>query len=82
MHDQQYTGREERSLRRYDYDDSWILAADLGVDEDDIDVDIVGTTAIVVVETGDRVTESEFELPSEDATVKLNNGVLTITVDK
>jgi HSP20 family molecular chaperone IbpA len=79
---QQSTGRDERFVRRYEYDDSWVVAADLDARDDDVDVDIVGRTAILVVEDGDRVRESEFELPGEDATVSMNNGVLTITVEK
>jgi len=79
---QQSTGRDERFIRRYEYDDSWVVAADLDARDDDVDVDVVGRTAILVVDDGDRVTETEFELPGEDATVSTNNGVLTITVEK
>jgi HSP20 family molecular chaperone IbpA len=78
---QQYAG-DERFVRQYEYDDSYVLAADLNVADADVRVDVVGTTAIVVVETGDSVTESEFELPGSDPTVETNNGVLTITVPK
>jgi HSP20 family molecular chaperone IbpA len=78
---QQYAG-DERFVRQYEYDDRYVLAADLNVADGDVEVDVVGTTAIVVVETGDRVTESEFELPGTDPTVATNNGVLTITVPK
>ncbi|KTG08678.1 hypothetical protein AUR64_18605 [Haloprofundus marisrubri] len=74
----------ERFIRRYEYDDSWVIAAELGVADDAVDVDVVGTTAIVVVDHGDQMseTEFEFELPGADATVETNNGVLTITVAK
>ena len=82
MNIQQHAGGNERFLRRYEYDDSWVIAADLGVSEDDVDVDIVGETAILVVDAGDRVTDTEFELPGEDAAVETRNGVLTITVRK
>ena len=82
MNSQQFLGEGERILRRYEYDDSHVVAADLGVSEESVDVDVVGTTAIVVVDAGDRVTESEFELPDGDAQVAVNNGVLVITVDK
>jgi HSP20 family molecular chaperone IbpA len=82
MNFQQSTGRDERFLRRYEYDDSWVIAADLDVNDEDVDVDIVGQTAILVVENADRVTETEFELPGEDASVSMNNGVLTITIEK
>ncbi|WP_142858939.1 DUF7127 family protein [Salinigranum halophilum] len=82
MSTQQFAGANDRFLRRYEYDDSWIVAADLGVADDAIDVDVVGTTAIVVIDTGDRVAETEFELPGTDADVAVQNGVMTITVTK
>ncbi len=82
MNSMQRTGRDEQFLRRYEYDDEWIIAADIPVEEASIDVDIVGTTAIVVIDDGDRVAETEFELPGSDATVDIANGVLTITVAK
>jgi len=78
----QLAGGDERIVRRYEYDDSWILAADIGLTSEEVDVDVVGTTAIVVAESGDDVSEAEFELPGPDASVATNNGVLTITVEK
>jgi HSP20 family molecular chaperone IbpA len=78
----QSTGATERFLRRYEYDDRWVVAAELGVADDAIDVDILGTTAMVVVETAEGVRETEFELPGTDADVTVHNGVLTITVAK
>ena len=65
-------------LRRYEYDDGWIVAADLGVDDADVSVDTVGGTAIVVVEGPDGPVESEFELPGTAADAAVNNGVLTV----
>ncbi|TKX75338.1 Hsp20/alpha crystallin family protein [Halorubrum sp. GN11_10-6_MGM] len=65
-------------LRRYEYDDGWIVAADLGVDDADVSVDTVGGTAIVVVEGPDGPVESEFELPGTAADAVVNNGVLTV----
>jgi HSP20 family molecular chaperone IbpA len=82
MNEQQFAGGNERFLRRYEYDDSWVYAADLGAYEADVDVDVVGGTAIVVVDTGDSVTETEFELPTGDARVENRNGILTITIQK
>ena len=79
---QQFAGANDRFLRRYEYDDSWVIAADIGASAEDVDVDIVGTTAIVVVDAGDRVRETEFELPGPDADVAVQNGVLTVTVAK
>ena len=78
----QLAGGDDRIVRRYEYDDSWVLAADVGLASEDIDVDVVGTTAIVVAETEDEISEAEFELPGPDASVTTNNGVLIITVEK
>ena len=78
----QEAGSDERIVRRYEYDDSWILVADVGAAASNIDVDIVGTTAIVVVDDGSEVTEAEFDLPGTDATVRIKNGVVTIEVSR
>jgi acyl-coenzyme A synthetase/AMP-(fatty) acid ligase len=78
MKSQQFAGGNERFVRRYDYGDGWAVAADLGVADEAVDVDVVGRTAIVVVDAGGRVSETEFELPGEATHVDVNNGVLTI----
>jgi hypothetical protein len=74
---QQFADRNDGTLRRYEYDDSTIFAADLGT-TDKTSVDMVDQTAIVVV--GDE--QFEFEVPTEDGDVQtaLNNGILTIEV--
>lgn len=72
---QQYAGEDERFVRRYDYEDEWMIAADVGVGEDHLDVEIVGETAIVLV---DERTELEVELPGSVETVDTNNGVLVV----
>ncbi len=82
MNQNQLAGRDGRFLRRYEYDTHWLVAADMPVDDEQVSVDIVGSTAIVVVDTGDRVNETELGLPGSNATAALNNGVLTIRVDK
>ncbi|MDS0294649.1 Hsp20/alpha crystallin family protein [Halogeometricum luteum] len=82
MSTQQFAGGDERFLRRYEYENEWVIAADTGAFDGDVSVDVVGTTAIVVAESGDTITETEFELPGEDVAVATNNGVLTITVQK
>ncbi len=76
----QTAGHDDRFVRRYEYDDHATLAVDLPVDDECIDVDVVGSTAIVVIDYGDRLSEAEFELPGTDPDVTTNNGVLTITV--
>ena len=72
---QQYAGEDERFVRRYDYDDEWVIAADLSVDGDSLDVDVVGETAIVLV---DEETVMEFDLPGSVESVDTNNGVLVL----
>ena len=71
----QYAGEDERFVRRYDYDDEWVIAADLGVDGDRLDVDVVDETAIVLV---DEETAMEFDLPGSVESVDTNNGVLVV----
>ncbi|WP_418285755.1 DUF7127 family protein [Halorubrum sp. DTA46] len=65
-------------LRRYDYEDGWVVAADLGADAENASVDTIGDTAIVVVEGDGEPVESEFELPSAADSVVIENGVVTI----
>ena len=72
---QQYAGADERLVRRYDYVDEWVIAADIGVGEDHLDVEVVDETAIVLV---DERTELEVELPGSVESVDTNNGVLVV----
>jgi len=72
---QQYAGADERLVRRYDYEDEWVIAADIGVGEDHLDVEVVDETAIVLV---DERTELEVELPGSVESVDTNNGVLVV----
>jgi hypothetical protein len=78
MSKQQFTDRDERFIRRYQYGDDWVVAVDVGASDDAVDVDVVGTTAIVVVADEEGVSELEFELPGDASSVTTNNGVLTI----
>jgi hypothetical protein len=73
MVNQQYAGESETFVRRYDYEDEWVIAADVG--DGDLDVDIVDGTAIVVV---DGETEAELDLPGSVERVDTNNGVLEV----
>jgi HSP20 family molecular chaperone IbpA len=82
MNQPQTAGHDDRFVRRYEYDDHSLLAVDLPVDDEQVDIDIVGSTAILVIDHGDRLTETEFELPGTGEKVEMNNGVLTITVNK
>ncbi|WP_200530990.1 Hsp20/alpha crystallin family protein [Halorubrum sp. LN27] len=65
-------------LRRYEYEDGWVVAADLGADAENVSVDTVGETAIVVIEGEGEPVESEFELPGEADAVAIENGVVTV----
>jgi HSP20 family molecular chaperone IbpA len=73
---------EKQFGRVYEYDDSYIVALDMRGVEGEVTVDTVGKTAIVVVENGDDVSESEFTIPGEAAETSVNNGVLSIEVPK
>lgn len=72
----------ESLLRRYEYEDRWVIAVDLGVDDDGVAVDTVGSTAIVVIDHGDEVSETELDLPDTADEASVTNGVLTIEVEK
>jgi len=82
MTQSQTADHDDRFVRRYEYGDYSLLAVDLPVGDEQVDVDVVGSTAILVIDHGDRLSEVEFELPGTDPEVTTNNGVLTVTVDK
>lgn len=67
-------GTEDTLVRRYEYAEGTVIAIDFG-GVDEVAVDVVGRTAIVV--GGDR--QVEFELPPEASDVTVNNGTVTIT---
>ncbi|MES3161761.1 MAG: Hsp20/alpha crystallin family protein [Halorubrum sp.] len=69
-------------VRRYDYEDGWVVAADIGGDDEATSVDTVGDTAIVVVESDGEPVESEFDLPGPATSASVTNGVLTIEGDR
>ncbi|EMA66620.1 hypothetical protein C461_11283 [Halorubrum aidingense JCM 13560] len=69
---------DDALLRRYEYEDGWVVAADLGADAENASVDTVGSTAIVVIEGDGEPVESEFELPGTAERVGIENGVITI----
>lgn len=74
------TDRRERFVRRYDYGDGTVIAADLNAADDEVTVDTVGGTAIVVIAREDGDEEFEFDLPGPAGNVDFENGVLTIEV--
>jgi hypothetical protein len=66
---------DEVQLRRYEYDDRWIMVADVGPGRD-ASVDVLGETAIVVVDG------EQYELDVDgNPRAFIRNGVLTIEVE-
>lgn len=64
-------------VRRYEYDDAVVLAADLGPGVDG-SVDVVDETALVVA--GDE--QFEFPVPAGEAAASISNGVVTVEVEE
>ncbi|WP_135852889.1 DUF7127 family protein [Halorussus salinus] len=73
------TERDDVFARRYEYEESELLAADLGV-AGDASVDVLDDTAIVVFEGEEGPEQVEFQLPDGEAEAFITNGVLTIEV--
>ena len=74
---QQFDERDTGGLRRYEYDDEVVYAADVGLSE--ATVDVAGSTVLLVRDDD----QAEFEVP-ESGTVEagINNGVLTVEVER
>lgn len=68
---------DRSGVRRYEYDDAVVLAADLGPGVDG-SVDVVDGTALVV--TADE--QYEIPVPGTDAAASISNGVLTVVVEE
>ncbi|EMA30411.1 DUF7127 family protein [Haloarcula japonica] len=68
---------DETPLRRFEYDDSVVLAADVGPAAD-ASVDVVDGTVIVVADGH----QHEQEIPAGDARAFINHGVLTIELSE
>ena len=66
-------------VRRFDYDDGLVLAADVGTD--DASVDVVGDT-VIVVSAGEQHELSVPETADGEARAFIKNGVLTIEVEQ
>jgi hypothetical protein len=73
---ERFARREDTLARRFDYDDQVVFVADLGPGRDGT-VDILGDTAIVVVDD----EQYEFEIPAGEARGSIANGVVTVEVD-
>jgi len=81
-HQQTQSTGDGALLRRYEYEDGWVVAADLGADAENVSVDTVGETAIVVIEGSGDPVESEFDLPGTAESVSVANGVITVEGDR
>lgn len=77
----QFTRGGDALARRYEYEDSEVVAVDFGA-TDDVSVDTVDGVAIFVVERDGEVDQTEIDLPDGDAEAFINNGVVTIEVKK
>jgi len=66
---------DDTIVRRYEYDGETVVAADLGPDASEADVDVVGDTVIVV--RGEDTVELDVEGEPE---AFISNGVLTVEV--
>lgn len=75
------TAVAEPRVRRIDRPDGTTLVVDVGVGPD-VSVDLVGGTAIVVVESGDETLQRELDLPEGTAEAFNNNGVVSIEVSR
>lgn len=76
---EQFIERDDRMVRRYQYDDRTVVAADIGVNSSDVTIDIVDDTAIVVDDESGQ--QAEIELPNGgSAEAFIKNGVLSIEV--
>lgn len=68
-----------------DHDEGWTVAADLrelGVTDDHVTVEILGTEAVVAVDGPHLQTEFDIDLPTATSGHTLNNGVLTISPER
>jgi hypothetical protein len=79
----QRTQAADAPVRRYEYEDSTLVAADFGPAAADVSVDLVDGSAIVVVDAGDgEPVQREFDLPAGSAEAFNKNGVVTIEVSQ
>jgi hypothetical protein len=69
-------GDTDGMARTYEYDDETVLVADFGAA--DGHVDVVDGTAIVVVDG----EQHEFEVPEGSSRAIMNNGIVTIEVER
>ncbi|GGL24070.1 hypothetical protein GCM10009037_04470 [Halarchaeum grantii] len=70
-------------VERYDYTDESVVVADTSFADERVSVDVVDGTAILVVEGDGEDAQYEIDLPTgEVARAFINNGVVTVEVDR
>jgi uncharacterized protein YraI len=69
-------GDADGIVRQYEYDDETVFVADFGPVEGGVDV--VGGTAIVVVDD----EQYEYEVPEGASRAIMNNGIVTVEVER
>ncbi|MFB6197538.1 MAG: Hsp20/alpha crystallin family protein [Halobacteriaceae archaeon] len=73
--------RDEPVVRQYESDGSRVIVMDTGASDEAIDTDIVSDTLILIIESDGETYHREFDLPGEEATTVINNGIITIEVN-
>ncbi len=82
MNPNTFTEQLDAPARRFDYGDETVLVADLGIG-DDVSVDVVDDTVVVVVENDGEPVQHEFDVPEGSvAKALINNGVVTVEVER
>ena len=76
---QQFDDGNDDTLRRYEYDDRVVYAADIGTDAGGTSVDVVDNT-VMLVRGGEQADFEIAESGAAEATI--NNGVLTVEVER
>ena len=68
-------------VRRYHYDDETVIVADLGLEAEDVSIEVLDDLAIVVIEGPEGERQFEIDLPETGVSnTFITNGVLTIEV--
>lgn len=72
----------ELHVSRTAHDDGWTVAVDCHpLTAEDMTVDVVADTAIVAVDTPMLRTEFDVDLPGQDGTASLRNGMVVVEGD-
>lgn len=75
--------RSDVPVRRYEYEDTSVIVADLGPVADDVSVEVLEDVAIVVLARPEGDAQFEIDLPEEGVSnTFITNGVLTFEVNE